>query len=203
MKYLNGSAYDIELVPLFANKEGLPKVYNNTINQHQDADIIVFIHDDIILNDIMLFDKLLAAKDAGLDIVGVAGAKGYEVPDINQPTGWWSPPNAKFGFAGQVCHYDAEKGCYFTTSYGPCPQRVLVIDGCFIAIMRSALDKGLKFNEKFNFDFYDIALCMDAYKQGLKVGVSPIMLTHNSVGRGFLKPSFLEAQKLFVSEYFS
>ena len=79
----------------------------------------------------------------------------------------------------------------------------MTIDGCFIAIMKSALDKGLRFNEKFNFDFYDIALCMDSYKLGLKVGVEPILITHKSVGQGFLKPSFLEAQKLFISEYFA
>jgi hypothetical protein len=51
----------------------------------------------------------------------------------------------------------------------------------------------LKFNEKFKFDFYDVALCMDAFKLGLNVGVEAILLTHDSIGKGALKPSFLEA----------
>ena len=59
----------------------------------------------------------------------------------------------------------------------------------------------LKFNEKFKFDFYDVAFCMDAFKLGLNVGVEAILITHGSVGKGFLKPSFLEAQQVFIKEY--
>ena len=67
-----------------------------------------------------------------------------------------------------MVHHDAEHQTYITTSYGPAPQRVLVVDGCFIALMNKGLEAfrsgALKFNEKFKFDFYDVALCMDAYK---------------------------------------
>lgn len=166
--------------------------------------MILFLHDDVYINDILLFDKLLAAKkNRNLDVVGVAGAKGYQIPNPNQPTGWWSPPNSQFGFAGSVVHKDKERGIYLTTSYGPAPQRVLVIDGCFIAVMRSAIDAGLRFNTNYKFDFYDIAFCLDAYKKNLKVGVEPILITHGSPGRGFLSPTFMQAQQQFVKEYFS
>ena len=96
-----------------------------------------------------------------------------------------------------MVHHDAEHQTYLTTSYGPAPQRVLVVDGCFIALMNKGLEAfrsgSLKFNEKFNFDFYDVALCMDAFKLGLNVGVEAILPTHDSIGKGALKPSFLEA----------
>lgn len=75
----------VEVISYFDNKEGLPKVYNNSIDSDKcrDADIIVFLHSDVIVNDIQLFEKLLAAKERGWDVVGVAGAKGYEIPNPN------------------------------------------------------------------------------------------------------------------------
>lgn len=45
-----------------------------------------------------------------------------------------------------------------------------------MAFMNGALDKGLKFNQRYDFDFYDMAVSMDAYKLGLKTGVEPILL---------------------------
>lgn len=69
----------VRCVPLYANKEGLPKVYNLSINQQKDADIVVLLHDDITVNDCLLFDKLEDARKRGLDIVGVAGSKGYQI----------------------------------------------------------------------------------------------------------------------------
>ena len=69
--------------------------------------------------------------------------------------------------------------------------------------MRSAIDAGLRFNTNYKFDFYDIAFCLDAYKKNLKVGVEPILITHGSPGRGFLSPTFMQAQQKFVKEYFS
>lgn len=69
----------VRCVPLYANKEGLPKVYNLSINQQQDADIVVLLHDDITVNDCLLFEKLEDARKRGLDIVGVAGSKGYQI----------------------------------------------------------------------------------------------------------------------------
>ena len=69
----------VRCVPLYGNKEGLPKVYNLSINQQQDADIVVLLHDDITVNDCLIFEKLEDARKRGLDIVGVAGSKGYQI----------------------------------------------------------------------------------------------------------------------------
>lgn len=71
----------VRCVPLYGNKgqQGLPKVYNLSINQHNDADIVVLLHDDITVNDCLLFEKLEDARKRGLDIVGVAGSKGYQI----------------------------------------------------------------------------------------------------------------------------
>lgn len=81
------------------------------------------------------------------------------------------------------------------------PSRTLTIDGSFMCFTKKVVGK-LKFNDKFYFDFYDMALCMDAYKLGFKVGVVPILMTHQSQGLGVFKPEFMEAQRKFLNEYF-
>ena len=60
----------------------------------------------------------------------------------------------------------------------------------------------MKFNENYQFDFYDMAFSLDAYKMGMKVGVEPVLLTHLSRGEGIKKPEFLESQNKFLEEYF-
>ena len=60
----------------------------------------------------------------------------------------------------------------------------------------------LRFDEQFQWDFYDIDICLNAYKKGMKVGVEPIILTHGSIGKGLLKPEFLESQRKFLDKWF-
>lgn len=173
------------------------------MESEREYDIYIFLHDDVVVNDSLLYNKLFDAEKRGRDVVGVAGSKGFEIPNPDVPTGWWSPPNQRHGLAGAVNHLQVtpngqEMSCM--TSYGPCPSRVLAIDGCFICLMNEG--RKLRFNETFDFNHYDTALCMDAYKQGMNVGVEPIFISHKSPGQGFLKPEFLESQRKFIKEYF-
>ena len=86
------------------------------------------------------------------------------------------------------------------TAYGPSPARVLVIDGCFICLMNRGLE--LRFDSQFDFNHYDIDLCMSAYVKGMKVEVLPILCQHSSPGNGFNSPQFLESQKKFCQKWF-
>lgn len=61
----------------FGNKEGLPKVYNNAIDNIEKTDFTVFAHDDIWLNDAFFFDKVINSK---FDVIGVVGGLRYSVP---------------------------------------------------------------------------------------------------------------------------
>ena len=146
------------------------------------------------IRDTTINEQLESAMKEGYDVVGIAGSKAYRIPDPNVPTGWWSPVNAQCGMAGQVLHGGKTS---LTTSYGPSPARVLVIDGCFIAISGRAIAKGLRFDEQFRFHHYDMDLCMSAYVKGMKVEVLPILCHHSSPGNGFNSPQFLESQKKF------
>ena len=42
----------------FGNKEGLPKVYNNAIDNIEKTEFTVFVHDDITIRDALIFDKI-------------------------------------------------------------------------------------------------------------------------------------------------
>jgi hypothetical protein len=193
--------WQIEIRVDYENKTGLSTLYNKEIDAHRGYDWIVFIHDDIRIRDYSIYHRLEEANRRGYDVVGVAGSKGFDIPNPTVPTGWWSPVNARNGLAGFVGHgIDGQHVCM--TSYGPAPQRVLVVDGLFIAVSRHAIEEGLRFNEKFSFNHYDMALCMDAYKKGLTVGVEPIYLEHNSPGGGFNSPEFLKSQQTFYETYF-
>jgi hypothetical protein len=70
-----------DLVVESENKEGLPKIYNKVLSDFGNQyDIIVFIHDDLVVSDCQIYDKLIEAKTSGMDLVGCCGGKGWEFP---------------------------------------------------------------------------------------------------------------------------
>ena len=142
-----------------------------------------------------------AMDDRGWDVVGVAGSKGFSIPNPSQRTGWWSPPNAQFGLVGGVLHHDKNNGQSIYTSYGKSPSPALVVDGCFIAMSGRAIARGLRFDPTFTFHCYDVDLCLTAWEMGLKTGVEPILVTHDSPGLGFMSDDFMQAQSLLVKKW--
>ena len=55
----------------FQNRVGLPAVYNHRLAQ-SSAEVLLFVHDDVWIDDIYLADRLLQAC-AAFDVVGVVG----------------------------------------------------------------------------------------------------------------------------------
>jgi hypothetical protein len=72
------------LEPTFRSSAGLAAVYNPAIERSQPGDRLVFIHDDVYLDD-WHFDVRLREALAAFDIIGVAGAL---VRGDRQPA-WW------------------------------------------------------------------------------------------------------------------
>lgn len=196
--------YEIDLLICSENNNGLPSVYNEVLEKNAGLyDIIVFAHDDISLTDSNIYEKLVQAKNKGLDLFGVAGGKGWIPPKDPERHWGWNLASRDCGLAGFIIHKDVSpdgETHTFATSFGPAPARVLTIDGCFMAFANNGLK--LRFDEQFDWDFYDIDICFQAYKKGMKVGVEPIVVTHGSIGKGLLKQEFLEAQKKFVGKWF-
>ena len=198
----------IKCFPLWENSKGLSEVYNDFLNNHQAVesknkgfDCVVFVHDDLTINDCQISEKLKDAMDRGWDVVGVAGSKGFSIPNPSQRTGWWSPPNAQCGLVGGVLHHDKGDGQSIYTSYGKSPSPALVVDGCFIAMSGRAIARGLRFDATFSFHCYDVDVCLAAYQMGLKTGVEPILVTHDSPGLGFMSDEYMNAQQMLVKKW--
>jgi hypothetical protein len=89
------------------------------------------------------------------------------------------------------------------TAFGPTPSRVALIDGLFMAIhLPSILDKGWRFNENYTFHHYDLASCIDANRKGLKIGVYPIHVIHQSPGLLSMEDKlWKDSNQKFLQEY--
>jgi len=184
------------------NKEGLSKKYNEIINHYKnDFDNIVFIHDDVYVDDTSVCEKLERAhKD--FDIVGLAGGVNPKVQKLalwHLMCGGFAGGNLR----GAVAHPYNENGQIFMTSFGPTPARVAVLDGLFLSVnLKSIKNTDWKFNENYTFHHYDIASSLDANKVKLKLGVFPIWVVHKSPGLLNTNDKlFLDSQDQFIREY--
>jgi len=186
------------------NKEGLSKRYNDILKEHANSfDNIVFLHDDVYVDDLYVIEKLEKAHTV-FDIVGLAGGVN---PTVKTPA-LWHLMCGGFGsgnLRGAVAHPTGNKANdqIFVTSFGPTPSRVAILDGLFLSVnTKCYLDKNWKFNENYTFHHYDIASSLDANKAQLKLGVVPIWCVHSSPGLLNIEDKlFLNSQQKFLEEY--
>src|SRR5438046_1058401 len=62
----------VELRVTFSNSVGLPDLYNAALAESDDADVMVFTHDDVCIDDWFVSDRLTEALER-FAVVGVAG----------------------------------------------------------------------------------------------------------------------------------
>jgi hypothetical protein len=167
----------------FDNKEGLPKVYNAAIAKAGPRDALMFVHDDIWLDDPQWLDKLLVALKR-YDVVGlagnrrrVAGQPAWLYTKVDEGRYWLDAEH----LSGAVCHGKVAKGK--VSYFGPSPAHCELLDGLFIAARGDVLKHSrVGFDERFEFHFYDLDFCRAARASGLSIGTWPIMVTHQSTG---------------------
>lgn len=177
-------AHDRSLRPriAFENARGLPAVYNEAIQASDAAPILVFIHDDVWLDDHFFSDRIRSGlKEAA--VIGVAGNR-RRVP--GQPS--WAFATARFEWdnaehlSGAVCHGQQALGK--VAHFGPAPASCELLDGVLLAAHRDTLNAGqVRFDERFDFHFYDMDFCRSARQAGLHLSTWPIAITHQSSGR--------------------
>lgn len=183
------------------NKDGLSKVYNRKIREHQNSDIeyLVFIHDDVFIDDLKICTKIRTAHEIlGYELIGVAGGVN---PRAFHKAAWHQLCAVK-SLRGMIFNL-MEDGSLNTSHFGPTPSLVSMIDGVFMAVhLPSILKKGWLFNEAYDFHHYDLASSLDALAKGITVGVYPIHLFHKSAGLdSFNHPDWLASNERFVREY--
>ncbi len=184
------------------NTTGLSQRYNHILCTHKsDFDNIVFLHDDVYVDDLYVCEKLERAhKD--FDIVGLAGGINPKIQELalwHLMCGGFNSNNLR----GAVAHPINQSGQIFMTSFGPTPARVALLDGLFLSVdVRKASSADWKFNENYTFHHYDIASSIDANNKKLKLGVAPIWVVHKSPGLLNTNDSlFLHSQSKFIKEY--
>jgi GT2 family glycosyltransferase len=176
-------SHDLRLQPriAFENRRGLPAVYNERIDARDAAPVLLFVHDDVWLDDHFFVEHLTMALDAA-EVVGVAGSR-HRVPC--QPS--WAFAGADLSWqseehlSGTVAHaqHPFGKPAYF----GPVPAACELLDGVLLAARRDVLlDHDVSFDERFGFHFYDLDFCRSARAAGLRLTTWPIAITHQSRG---------------------
>lgn len=191
-KYLNSK--DIERHVIYNNKKGLPEVYNSVLQDSKYHDkILVFVHDDVSIEDGFLPQKLDDAIQK-FDIVGLAGGSRVE---LKSPSLWHLMTDRET-WSGAVAH-KYPSGEISMTSFGPSPRRCLVLDGLFLAINTEKVVKvGLWFDPNFTFHHYDIQFGLDANGLGLKLGTWPIWVVHSGLGDSFQSQEWRDSEKKFL-----
>lgn len=175
---------DTRLVPrlTFMNQQGLPEVYNARIRAPDSDEFLVFLHDDVWIDDYFIADRVLEGLQR-FDVIGVAGNR-RRLP--NQATWcivdpmlrkWDSGDNLR----GRLAHGSGPFGV--VDFYGPVPAECELLDGVFLGARKSVLlAQGVSFDPRFDFHFYDMDFCRIARQKGLRLGTWPISLTHSSYG---------------------
>lgn len=176
----------------YGNSDGLPQVYNRALDGDTSSDVLVFVHDDVWLDDGEWIAKLRLAFDR-FDIIGVAGNRRRS---RLQPAWLFrAQENGRFildaGFlSGSIGHGADPRGP--VSYYGPAPDACELLDGVFLAARRSIVQQSrLRFDERFKFHFYDMDFCRQARALGLSLGTWPLALTHQSRG-AFTSPGWVD-----------
>lgn len=160
------------------NRRGLSEVYNEWIDRFAGSDLIlVLMHDDICLPDVMVKEKLLEGSKS-FDVLGLAGANRFNLDSRKDLVAWWASPRETL--SGGVEHPTAD-GKRLYTSYGPTPRSCVVLDGLFIALDMKRIGK-LRFDPRFTFHFYDLDFCLQANREGYRLGTASVYAFHNSRG---------------------
>jgi hypothetical protein len=175
-------------------KMSLTQVYNKGLKESVN-DIVVFIHDDLILETPNMTPKVvkLFEKHPQYGIIGIAGTD-------NLTSGrWWDNRKNMYGVVGHIHEGKRHVNYYSKGVFNDELKDVVVVDGLFFMVRKSLLKK--EFNEEFKgFHFYDISFCVDNYLDGVKIGLTTKFgVTHKSVG---MTNKEWEKNKLFFEALF-
>lgn len=164
------------------NSQGLPVAYNIAIDESKnDPCILIFMHDDIHILDYFWLDQVYTGLQQ-FGVIGVAGCKqrtpyrpGWIYPSLDLV--WDNVEN----LSGVIGH-----GKQFPPSlsmYGLPKQQVQLLDGVFLCSHSETLIKnGIKFDDRFDFHFYDLDFCRQLDSAGISMGTWTISLMHESEG---------------------
>ena len=182
------------------NTLGLPAVYNKLLDYKtlNKWDCIIFVHDDVYIDDTKVFTKLKKLFEQGYSVIGLAGAS---KATIKKPA-LWHLMSDRANQSGCVSHPYGDTMNYATT-FGPTPKRCLIMDGLFLAIDCNKFKNNIvKFDEQFTFHHYDLDFCLQCNNAKHKLTTCDIHVIHNSPG--LLNPNspiYTDSEEKFIKKY--
>jgi hypothetical protein len=180
------------------NREGLSKCYNSVLDKRAGRDeIVVFVHDDVVIGDLFVAEKLNDAVDRlRCTVVGVCGSPNFSINLNSRVTAWTCPPADQL--SGAVDYAMPDKNSLWNV-FGPTPRPCIVLDGMLLAVAMNRIGS-LRFDEQFKFHFYDLDFCLTVHRAGLMLGTTNVYTSHSSPGQ-YGGPVFLEAQAKFRAKW--
>jgi len=155
----------------------LTQIYNKGLKESVN-DIVVFMHDDLILETPNMTPKIvkLFEKHPEYGIIGIAGT------DKLTSGMWWQNRENMFGVVGHINNGKRHVNHYSKGVFNDFLKDVVIVDGLFFIVRKSLLKK--EFNEQFvGFHFYDISFCVENQLEGVKIGLTTKFgITHKSIG---------------------
>lgn len=169
------------------NQLPLSHCYNQAIEEANADDVLMFVHDDVRLDDWMIGWRLQEAL-LHFDVVGVAGNRRRQAEQIIWTVLPYTQEWDRAELSGAVRH--GQTGSQSVTYFGQTPSQVMLLDGVLIAARAGKLhEHDVRFDTRFDFHFYDLDFCRSANQGGLKIGTWPLAITHTSKG-GFGSPDW-------------
>ena len=182
------------------NTDPLPQVYNDAIDDFpiKDFDWIVFVHDDVIIEAPEAIERQIYDLGTNFDVIGLAGTREVKL----QEPALWHLMGDRSQHRGAVAHLSDSTGKKFMTSFGCYPDRVVLIDGVFMAVKTEVFNK-VRFDtdNPAGFHFYDLDFSMACHKAGYKVGVGDIVITHASPGLRQFTDEWKKGQDWFLKKW--
>lgn len=174
--------------------ESLTQIYNAGLKDSQ-YDIVVFMHDDLILETTNMTPKIvkLFDKHPEYGIIGIAGT------DHLKSGCWWEVRENMFGVVSHIHEGKKRVNHYSKGVYNDVLKDVVVVDGLFFMVHKNRIKKG--FDEDFaGFHFYDITFCVSNFLEGVKIGLTTkFKITHKSIG--IVNTQWQKNRLFFESKY--
>lgn len=165
-----------------SNTCGLPQVYNETLGHCDDDGIVVFLHDDVWIDDYHMIQRIVDGLQR-FDVVGICGNR-RRLPKqaawcfVDTELQW----DDQAYLSGAIAHGESPGGQ--VQYYGPSGVACELLDGVLLAAKSSVLrERSVSFDTRFDFNYYDLDFCRTARRRGLTLGTWPLCLTHQSPGK--------------------
>ena len=190
---------------MFDNKEGLSTQYNKGIEHAivEGYDCIVLVHDDVFLRDTFWEETIQKSFTDNYDVLGVAGACSLSVKNglNNKKIAWHTCAKDANDLSGFALHPNKDN-MYIQSSFGPTPKGVMTLDGLILILKVESFKNGkVRFDEDFDFDFYDFTFCIRCNQNNLRLSTIPLSVLHMSTGAGILNEKYDKLQEIFIEKY--